>query len=428
MERLVKFGYGISGDKDGFSAGREAAEKAIKNIGERPNFAFIFASPIYEKDWGSVFKGIKEILGGIPNAGCTTAGTLLPDGLIMEKIVVIAISSTHIDIFPGIGKRIIEDSRRAGSDAIKMALKEIDKKGRREKIAGMKYLSLTRKGFSALKATNYAVITFPEGIPHPGTEDEAIEGIKDVIGTSIPIIGGTSGREYLEFEKAPYQFCNYKAYQNSIVCCFVSSSVKIGIGIAHGFEYTGKGVFVTKAEGNIAKEFNGRPAVDVAAEIYNADSEELKSDNGRGIIRYIIEQPFCLRDLAGEFWPRSIIMTTDDDSIVYACPIKEGSGLGLMKGTQETVLNAIGDSVKKALENAGNPKRVEGVIVFSCDYNHIMLGESAGGEISIAKKILGEHIPIIGFYTWAEEGFTPDGTPNVLNQTIVSFLISGEWI
>jgi len=428
MEQLVRFGYGISGNKDGYSAGREAAEGAIKNIGEKPTFAFIFASPMYEKDWNSVFRGIKNILGEIPNAGCTTAGTLLPSGLIMEKIVVIAISSKHISIFPGVGEKITEDSRKAGSDAIKMALEEIDKKGHREKVAGMKYLSLTRKGFSALKATNYAVITFPEGIPHPGTEDEAVEGIKDVIGTGIPIIGGTSGREYLEFDKAPYQFCNYRAYQNSIVCCFVSSSVKIGIGIAHGFEYTGSGVFVTNAEGNIAHEFNGRAAVDVAAEIYGTDSEDLKSDNGKGLLKYVIERPFCLRDLAGEFWPRSVIMASEDGSITYACPIKEGSGLGLMKGTQETVLNAIGDSVKKAMENAGNPEKIEGVIVFSCDYNHIMLGENAGGEISIAKKILGEHIPIIGFYTWAEEGFTPNGTPNVLNQTIVSFLISGEWI
>ncbi len=428
MDKLVKFGYGISGKDDAYEAGKEAARNAIKDIDEKIKFAFIFSSPKYENEWNSLFSGIQEVLGEIPNAGCTTAGTLLPSGVVTEKVAVIAISSKQIDIFPGIGKNIKKNPRKAGSDAIHMALKEIDKRGERERVAGMRYLSLTRKGLTALKAINYAVITFPEGIPHSGTEDEAVEGIKDVIGTSMPIIGGTSGRENLEFDKTPYQFYNYRAYQNSIVCCFISSSIKIGVGIAHGFKYTGKGVFITKARGNIAHEFNDKPALDVAAKIYDTSKDKLKANKGKGVLKYSIQKPFGLGDLEGEFWPRSPIIASEDGSIQYACPVREGYGLGLMEGNQETVLNATGDSIKKALKNAGNPKKVEGVIIFSCDYNHIMLAENAGGEISIAKKILGKNTPIIGFYTWAEEGFTPNGTPNVLNQTIVSLLISGEWI
>ncbi len=428
MDQLVKFGYGISGNDNAYKAGREAAEDAIKGIDEEIEFAFIFSSQKYENKWDSLFKGIREVLGEIPNAGCTTGGTLLPSGLVTEKVAVIVISSKQISIFSGIGKNIRENPRKAGSDAIHMALKEIDKKGKRERVAGMRYLSLTRKGLTALKAINYAVITFPEGIPHAGTEDEAVEGIKDIIGASMPIIGGTSGRENLEFDKKAYQFCNYKAYQDSIVCCFVSSSIKIGIGIAHGFKYTKRGAFITKAKGNIVQEFDDKPAVDVVAEIYGTTPDELKSDKGKGILKYSIQKPFCMVDLEGKFWPRSPINALADGSIQYACPMKEGEGAGLMEGNPETVLDAVGGSIKKALKSAGNPEKIEGAIIFSCDYNHIMLGENAGNEITVAKKVLGSDVPIIGFYTWAEEGFTPNGTPNVLNQTIVSILISGERI
>ncbi len=73
----LRAGTGSSVDGDGFSAGREAALKALSQAGSAtPVLALAFASSAYSGGYGRVLEGIKSVVGDAPIAGCSSMGEI----------------------------------------------------------------------------------------------------------------------------------------------------------------------------------------------------------------------------------------------------------------------------------------------------------------------------------------------------------------
>ena len=133
MGKYVHAGVGISKADDPFQAGKEAVEMALKNMkkdgGKRPTFGLLFCSG---GKYGKDDKTIKKLVDGAhfvfkdtPWIGCTTAGEISNYGLTQESCVVLAVDSDYIRIGVGIGNKMSENPRKAGSEGVKQALKKI---------------------------------------------------------------------------------------------------------------------------------------------------------------------------------------------------------------------------------------------------------------------------------------------------------------
>jgi hypothetical protein len=61
--------------------------------------------------------------------------------------------------------------------------------------------------------------------------------------------------------------------------------------------------------------------------------------------------------------------------------------------------------------------------VFSCAIRKLMLGTRTGTELEIARKELGDSLPITGFYCFGEIAPMRDGGVRFHNETMVAVLL-----
>lgn len=103
----------------------------------------------------------------------------------------------------------------------------------------------------------------------PGHEEHLINGIMSVVGTDVPIFGGTSADNTIS--GLWQQFCGEKIYQNGIAVAVIYASQEIGYAFHNGYIPTEHAGIITKTTGRIVNTIDNKPA----AELYNQWSDGL---------------------------------------------------------------------------------------------------------------------------------------------------------
>jgi hypothetical protein len=100
----TKAGVGMSRHHDPNLAGREAAEKALKNADvDRPDFVFVFGSIGY--DQRSLVRAVRETTGGAPLSGCSVEGTINGDDADESNFSVVVTAISKGDFAPSAARR-----------------------------------------------------------------------------------------------------------------------------------------------------------------------------------------------------------------------------------------------------------------------------------------------------------------------------------
>jgi len=436
MPKNVFAGAGMSTAEDPSQAGKEAVEMAIKNAGKAPDFGFVFCSgKKYGKDNEAIKKLVesahKAFVGVNPNikwVGCTTCGEIFDFKIYEGSCVAMAIASEYIHVGVGIGKNIVKTPMKGGEEAAKMALKDlkIDKYlDPYFQFLRMRNLSITE----LMKISPYSLICILPGTTknHVADDNLIIKGFVNVVGESVPIIGGASGDDYL-FERT-YEFANGKLFAGgeATVVMAIISNLKTGYGLKHGYHPTGKTGVITKSEGKIIKEINGKPAAEEIAGMLGVSLDELK----KNFRFYMVSYPLGIRSLYGiqslreDYWIKTIMQILDDGSLVFLSPMRENTVLHVMTYKKDDVVNAAYESIEESSRD-GNLK--DGfLITFNCGGRKglFILGKI---DESVAFKKAKGNYPCIGFYTYAEVCTIPGESMGQHNQTMVSFRISDDLI
>ena len=119
-------------------------------------------------------------------------------------------------------------------------------------------------------------------------------------------------------------------------------------------------------------------------------------------------------------------MTYDRDlgSISFFGAIPEGASVQLtMAGTDE-IVEGTRASIADALAGFPAGARPDGALLFSCATRKFLLGTRAGREIDLVREILGDAVPIGGFYCQGE--IAPLASADLTrfhNATMVSVLL-----
>ena len=161
----------------------------------------------------------------------------------------------------------------------------------------------------------------------------------------------------------------------------------------------GKPRYVTKSNGNIIYEIDGKPAVTIYKEYLAADLSLLRRELKRISILY----PLGIY-LPGEeeYILRNIFSIETDGALVFHGNIPEGSLIRLMIGTKESCLGATQDAADEAKKGLAG-KQANFVLVFNSVSRYILLGRQVNKELEIIKERFGEETPIAGIYTYGEQ-------------------------
>ena len=367
------FGIGLSRNKDAYIAGREAARQATQNIKNQTiSIAFVFTTVQFNPE--KILKGVKAILGNTALVGSSGAGIITSSGIYMNAVAVLAVSSTKIKF----------------ATAYETGL---DKKDLRD--CGQRLARTAMKGLETSRREIF--IIFVDGLIKNGSQ--LIAGIKETLGISLPMIGGSSADD-LKFKKT-YQFFNKEVLTNSAIGILVGENATIKIGIRHGWKPLGKPRIATGASGNVIKSIDNKPAISIYEDYFGKDNQEIKSGK---LIYLSIRYPLGIY-LEGEeeYLLRNAIDIAQDGSLICQGDIPQGATLKLMMGTKETTLKAAAQAAEQLKRISGKHKPPKFAIIFDSFSRNRLLGRSAKDEIDVIKNILGNDIPFVGFYTYGEQ-------------------------
>ncbi|MBI4845715.1 MAG: FIST C-terminal domain-containing protein [Candidatus Omnitrophica bacterium] len=380
----IAVGIGVSKELDSFTAGSSAATQALEKMGSTsPDLVFCFASSRFEHI--KLIRGIKNIIPQAPLMGCTTAGEISSSGVEKKSICLLALKSNKIKAALGLGRNLSKNSRGAGQEVARDALRKITS-----------------------GAIRHAFMMFPDGLKGNGMD--VIRGIQEVFGTSFPIVGGSAADDF-KFQKT-FQYFDEGVYEDSVCGVLFSGDISIGIGARHGWYPLGKPRIVTEADHNIIRTLDGKPAARIYEDYFGKRVADLKNEPmARMSVMYplgmsIPEEEECII--------RNALRVDKNGALICAGEVPPGSEIRVMMGSKETALKACQKASELAL-SALKTAKAEVVFVFDSVSRERLFGRKASEEVEIIKNIFGPKTPIIGFYTYGEQA--PLGATIHLGQT-----------
>ena len=292
------------------------------------------------------------------------------------------------------------------------------------KAALLKAMQSAGKSSQELPRVILTTVTFEAG-------EEALEGIEEVAGKEAVVLGGTAGGPRFAV------FGEDAVYERGISVAVVYTDLPVGWVFEGGFDVkdTPSGA-VTKVDGYVISEIDGRPALDVYDEWLGGRIRQLVAevDNPRTVRDLLTLHPlyrqYTHEDSRDYFlfshpWPKD--QTLQDKSIRTSTRIKEGERVHLSHGTWETLLNRIGNLPAAARFNAGIRSEGRPVLAIATICAGVMgvIPEQEREKMPFLINYANGDAPFIANFTWGEQGHLP-GIGNKHGNLLTSFLVIGD--
>jgi hypothetical protein len=393
----TKAGVGTSHHHNPNVARREAAEQALANASlEKPDFVFMFATVGYDQH--SLLRAVREATGGAPLSGCSAEGTINGDDADESNfsVVVMGISSDELHLTNGLATGLRADSRAAGQQVA--------------------------QSFSTdVSADAVGLFVFPDGTTV--NFDEFFAGLEGDLSSDrfLPIWGGGAGDNLALVQT--YQYCDDEIVSDGVAYALLSGETQPASAIGIGYLPIGGERTVTRSQGNVIYEIDGKPAVEVLQE-YLPDSA--LAEDWR---RYAISCVLCLRAPSymkdEEYVVRTILsLDATDGSATVQTEVPEGTSVWMTSKDQEKFtagLDRMAEQIKKGL--GGNQPKL--VLHFDCvSRGKLMFRDQEKLQLLRQfRQAVGPEAPWVGFYTYGEIG--PLGKHNCYhNYTAVVLALS----
>jgi hypothetical protein len=378
---IILTGNGVSTKKDSYNAGKEASLIAKKQLkGKTPDILIVFASPKFVHP--ELLEGITKIFGDVPMVGGTTAGEISSNGFSTDSVVIMAIISEELEFCTAISEHMSINEKQCAR-TLAETLKE------------------TVTFDNAL-----SLIVFPNGMGGDGVK--VITGLNEILNNTVEIVGGCCGDD--ENFTNSFQYCDGKVYEDAIAGLLIkgdSSKFKTGIGVRSGFESIGNKMYCTASEGNVLKQIDNEPALDIYTEL-------LGEERSKRFPEVCLEYPFGLIDeeisfFSGETEQKyfqlrcGFSVDYSEKTITLSGSVPDGSALTLTTGTRNDLIDGAKQAVQQASTCLTGCEPVL-LIIFSCVGRKVVLGRRVVEETLTVNSVFGNTVPGIGFYTYGEIG------------------------
>src|SRR5918997_6050516 len=330
---VTKAGVGMSRNHNPSVAGREAAEQALLKAGvAKPDFVFMFGSIGY--DQRSLVRAVRETTGGAPLTGCSAEGTINGDDADESNfsVVVTAISSDELQWTNGIEKGLSADSRAVGKRVAQDLLPH-------------------------LAPDTIGLFVFPDG--RIDNLNNFFAGLEGNLPSErfLPLWGGGAGNT-IPREQPTYQYCDDEVISDGISYALLSGEAHAAWAISHTLIPIGGERTVTRSQGNVIYEIDGKPAVEVLKEYL--PEQALVED--RDWMRYAISLALCFRAPSymkdEEYVVRWVpyVRMADGSIVVQGTEVQEGTSIWLSSRDKEKMTNGFDRMATQIKDQLGGEK------------------------------------------------------------------------
>ncbi len=241
-----------------------------------------------------------------------------------------------------------------------------------------------------------------------GDQSDAVAGAYQAAGATIPIAGGAAGGAN------PAQFLEGEPLQNSVVAVALRAPGPTGIGAAHACRAEGAPSIVTRSQGRLVLELDGRPAATVYQEKLGLGSGELDNE---AFERAAITHPLAQPELSGDERIRHVLRR-EGSALLCATHIPVNAAIEFTTEAPDEVVATSSRAVEEATASLrGDPVRA--ALLFDC------AGRKRAVQGGLEREVRGltssfnpPQPPIAGLYTHGEIARVR-GTKGDLNHAIV---------
>ena len=322
--------------------------------------------------------------------GCSTAGEIFGTSITDLSLAVAVARFAHTDLAAAIAPvESAADSYVAG-EAIARNLLRSDLRG---------------------------VLVLSDG--HYVNGSQLVRGLNAVLPDSVVVTGGLAGdgdrfeRTWVLKDGTP---------QSGLVSAvgFYGNRVHIGHGSKGGWDIFGIERRVTRSEGHVLYELDGRPAL----QLY----KEYLGERAAGLPATALLFPLALRADASD--TKSIVRTVLDideanNAMIFAGDIPKGYLAQLMRANFDRLIDGASEAALMT-RNGGASSAPVLSIAISCVGRRLVLGERSEEELEATLDILPEQTRQVGFYSYGEISPYATGHCDLHNQTMTLTTITEE--
>src|SRR5215211_1188663 len=381
----TKAGVGMSQHHNPNVAGREAAEQALKEAGvDKPDFVFMFASIGYDQH--TLLRAVRETTGGVPLSGCSAEGTIAAEDADESNfsVVVTVISSDELQWTNGIATGLRADSRAAGQQ-------------------------VAQNIQSVFSSAAMGLFVFPDALTV--NFNQFVSGLEGNLSPDrfLPLWGGAAGDNFAR--RQTYQYYDDEVVSDGVAYALLTGEAQAAWAISHGCIPIGNERTVTRCQGNVIYEIDGKPVLEVIKE-YIPDPDLVANWYRYALTlalslkapEYVEDEEYIVQGI-----PR---INEDDGSVTIQTEVSEGTSVWFSSRDKEKIttgLDRMAAQIKHQLGDA-QPKLVfefdcasRGKMMFRDQERTKLLGQF--------RQSVGPDAPWVGFYTYGEIG--PVSTHNL---------------
>ncbi len=383
---MFKMIVGHSNDVDSEDAIAEVLAQCTAQLaGQQPQASILLAA--IDFDHVSILARIQAAFPGTALIGGTTDGEVSSVmGFQEDSLTLMMFCSDTVKIRAGLGRGLSKNATAAAQQSISaIAIDEL--------------------------AEAKLCVTIPDGL-EKGTEP-ALRQLQMLLPDGVPIVGGRAGDQY-QFERT-YQFFQSEVLQNGFPILVFCGDLNVSHGVASGWLPLSRKAVITKSDGPLVSEIDGRPAVNFYQE-YLGDLP-ISGEYPLAIFEDQSDR-FCLR--ASNHWD------LETGSILFMGEIPEQSNVQITYTTCDRIVAATQVSIEQALAHyPGNQPAA--ALFFSCAARRWLLGHRTKEEFELGQQFIEAAIPMCGFYTYGEIGpLEMGGDTRYHQETLVTVLIGTE--
>jgi hypothetical protein len=374
----IKAGVGMSRHHNPNVAGREAAQQALQKAGvAKADFIFMFASIGYDQH--SLLRAVRKATGGAPLSGCSAEGTINGEDADESNfsVVVTAISSDELQLTNGMATGLRADSRAVGQQVAQNL----------------------KSDFSSAAT---GLFVFPDALAV--NFNNFVSGLEGYLSADrfLPLWGGAAGDNFAR--RQTYQYYDDEVVSDGVAYALLSGGAQAAWAISHGCIPIGNERIVTRCQGNIIYEIDGKPILEVIKE-YIPDPDLVAN-----WYRYALTLALCFKApeyFEGEEYivqgiPR---INKDDGSVTIQTEVTEGTSVWFSSRDKEKITTGL-DRMAAQIKHQLGDTQPKLVFQFDCASRGKMMfrDQERSKLLEQFRHSVGPDVPWVGFYTYGEIG------------------------
>lgn len=259
-------------------------------------------------------------------------------------------------------------------------------------------------------------LVLSEGLHVNGSQ--LVRGINEVVGGTIPVAGGLAG-DGTAFKRTWILAGQQLGPDLVAAVGFYGNHVVVGHGARGGWDRFGMKRTITRSEGNVLFELDGRPALQIYKEYLGERASQLP---GSGL-----SLPLAVRDPVTDVQLVRTLVAVDEQaqSLTFAGDVPTGHLTQFMKADVARLINGATHAALMATENGGPAAAECLVVAISCAGRRHMLGAHTEEEVeAVSDTFRSERVRLTGFYAYGEIISGSDGRCELHNQSMSLLVVS----